>query len=93
MWVPAQSQGPDLASCPHSQVGDLLWRSQSEPRQVRLLHVQEVRCPDVRGLTEKAVATLLAPRIHGHRAGTMPHDVIGYAIFMRRETMDDFRSV
>lgn len=65
----ARGQGPGLAPCAHPQVDGLLWRSQSEQRLVRSLHVQEVRCPDVRGLPEKAAAASRTRRTHNHRVG------------------------
>lgn len=68
----AGDQGSRIGPCAHPQVGGLFWRSQPHQRQIHLLHVREVRCPDVRGLPEKAVAASFARQAHGHRAGQRP---------------------
>ena len=64
----ARDQGSGPAPCAHPQVGGLLWRGQSAQRQVRSLHVRDVRCRDVRDLSEDAAAASL-PR-HAYGAGT-----------------------
>ncbi len=64
-----RGQGPRAAAYAHQKVGGVLWCRQSGQRQIRALHVREVRCSDVRDLSEKAAAPSLARQTHGGRTG------------------------
>jgi hypothetical protein len=65
----ARGQGSGADACAHPQIGGLLWRGQSEHRQVRACHVREVRRGHIRELPEEAPATSLARKAYGSRAG------------------------
>ena len=77
-WYPvshvgaARDQGSGPAPCAHPQVGGLRWRGQPEQRQVRSHHVRDVRCGDVRDLSEDAAAIALPQHTHGAGAGQCP---------------------
>ena len=61
-------QGPGTDARPHPQICRLLWRGQSEYRQIHTHHVREVRRGYVRNLFEEASAASLARQAHGCRA-------------------------
>lgn len=65
----ARGQGPRVAPRPHPKVGGLFRRGQLEQRQVRSLHVREVRRADLRGFPEETAAASLKRQTHGGRAG------------------------
>ena len=64
----ARDQGSGADACAHPQIGSLLWRGQSEYRQVRTRHVREIRCRYVRDLPEETPTTSFSGHAHGGRA-------------------------
>lgn len=65
----ARGQGSGAHACAYPQIGGLLWCGQSEYRQIHTRHVREVRCSDVRELSQATPAASLARQTHGDRAG------------------------
>jgi len=68
----ARDQGSRAVPCAHPQVSGLLWRCQPGQRQVRPIHVREIRCSDVRGVSEETVAASHARQAHGDCARQRP---------------------
>lgn len=64
----ARGQGSGADACAHPQIGSLLWRGQSEYRQVRTRHVREIRRRHVRDLSEETPTASFSGHAHGCRA-------------------------
>lgn len=64
-----RDQGSGVDACADPQVSGLLWRGQSEHRQVYSLHLREVRRRHIRGLSEEALAASFPSQAHGDCAG------------------------